>query len=69
LGFQDTLQFQAVPADTKQQISCSTNESDNDDGYGSLSSSNRTLSISTTSLSSESFESVNDPPREDNSSE
>lgn len=63
------LQFQAAPVDTKQQISCSTNESDNDDGYGSLASSNRTLSISTTSLSSESFESVNDPPREDNSSE
>jgi hypothetical protein len=45
--------------------SISTNESD-DDGYGSLSSSNRTLSFSSLSISSELFESTIDHTRDDN---
>ncbi|CAF1283232.1 unnamed protein product [Adineta ricciae] len=58
-------QFRSTTACTKSQISCSTNESD-DDGYGSLSSSNRTLSSSSLSVSSELFEATSEQQREDN---
>ncbi|CAF1121290.1 unnamed protein product [Adineta steineri] len=53
------------PVCTRSQLSCSTTESD-DDGYGSLSSSNRTLSSSSLSVSSESFESTLDQQHEEN---
>lgn len=42
------LQYKPTKSYTKSQISCSTNESD-DDGYGSLISSNYTLSRSSSS--------------------
>jgi hypothetical protein len=68
INFADSHQFSPVPACTKTQISCSTNESD-DDGYGSLSSSNRTLSISSSSISSELFEATAaDQQRDDSAS-
>jgi hypothetical protein len=66
MKFTGTPQFLPIP-ETKKQISCTTNESD-DDGYGSLSSSNRTLSMSSSSISSELFEATTDQQREDNSS-
>jgi len=55
--------FKPVPVCEKRQISCSTNETE-DDGYGSLSSSNRTLSISSSSLSSDFVECPSDPSRD-----
>ncbi|CAF4549219.1 unnamed protein product [Rotaria sp. Silwood1] len=58
-------QFRLTSVCTKTQLSCSTNESD-DDGYSSLSSSNRALSISSSSLASEQFESTIDQQREEN---
>ncbi|UJR35506.1 hypothetical protein I4U23_028260 [Adineta vaga] len=58
-------QFRGTNTCTRTQLSCSTTESD-DDGYCSLSSSNRTLSSSSLSVSSELFESINDQQREDN---
>jgi hypothetical protein len=67
IHFPDDHQFRPTDVCTKSQISCSTNESD-DDGYGSLSSSNRTLSVSTSSISSEPFEGISDQQRDDNSS-
>ncbi|CAF2176654.1 unnamed protein product [Rotaria magnacalcarata] len=60
-------EFQLTSVCTKTQLSCSTNESD-DDGYGSLSSSNPTLSLSTSSLTSELFESVTDQQRDEHCS-
>ena len=55
-----------MPVCTRTQLSCSTNESD-DTGYGSLSSSNRSLSTSSLSISSEFFESTTEQQREDSS--
>jgi len=46
------LNFHQTSICTKTQISCTTNESD-DDGYGSLESSHRTLSRSSSSISSD----------------
>ncbi|CAF4692813.1 unnamed protein product, partial [Rotaria socialis] len=60
-------EFQLASVCTKTQLSCSTNESD-DDGYGSLSSSNPTLSLSTSSLASELFEPVTDQQRDEHCS-
>ncbi|CAF2380997.1 unnamed protein product [Rotaria sp. Silwood2] len=58
-------QFHLTSVCTKTQLSCSTNESD-DDGYNSLSSSNPALSISSSSLTSELFEPTIDQQREEN---
>jgi hypothetical protein len=57
------LQFGPTRVCTKSQISCSTNESD--DGYVSLPSSNRTLSRSSSSISSEPLEFTADQQRDD----
>jgi hypothetical protein len=67
INFTDSQQFPSTRVCTRTQLSCSTNESD-DDGYGSLSSSNRTLSSSSLSISSEFFESTPEQQQhEDNS--
>ncbi|CAF0818483.1 unnamed protein product [Rotaria sordida] len=58
-------QYRVTSISTKTQLSCSTNESD-DDGYSSLASSNRTLSISSSSLTSELFEATTEQQREEN---
>jgi len=64
--FTDGHQFRPAPVCTKTQLSCSTNESD-DDGYGSIGSSNRVLSRSSSSISTESLESTTDQQRDDSS--
>jgi hypothetical protein len=61
--FLANLQFGPTRVCTKSQISCSTNESD--DGYVSLPSSNRTLSRSSSSISSEPLEFTADQQRDD----
>ena len=61
--FLANLHFGPTRVCPKTQISCSTNESD--EGYGSLASSNRTLSMSSSSISSEPLEFTPDQ-RDDN---
>ena len=58
-------QFRAMPTSPKAQLSFSTTESD-DDGYSSLSSSDRAISVSNCSISSEFTECSPDQLREDN---
>ena len=65
LYISDVLLFHPTPICTKTQISCSTNESDDDGGYGSLSSSDRDLSASSSSIASEPLEFSADQQRED----
>ncbi|CAF1176127.1 unnamed protein product [Rotaria sordida] len=54
INFTTGFHYHQRPICTKTQISCSTNESD-DDGYGSLISSNRTLSRSASSCITSDF--------------
>lgn len=63
----DVLTFHPTSICAKTQISCSTNESDDDGGYGSLSSSDRDLSASSSSIASEPLEFTADQQREDTS--
>lgn len=55
LSLNPFFHFRRTSFSTKTQISCLTNESD-DDGYGSLISSNRTLSRSPSSIFSDTCE-------------
>lgn len=62
-------QFHPASICAKTQISCSTNESDDDVGYGSsLSSSDPALSASSSSIASESCEFTADQQHEDSPS-
>jgi predicted small lipoprotein YifL len=65
--FTTGVHFHRIPICTKTQISCTTNESD-DDGYASVESSNRTLSRSSSSISSDFNECSSDHQHENSSS-